>query len=175
MLANRLLSIFGLGAWLAVSDILLSASGAVAQSYPCAEPMIVGNWMTGALGWGGVICQMNIGTNGALTSSNCVFVSPPNKLPVPPRGTLTIDSACHVHGTVSYTHTWTGQCYDANGNLVDYTDTAVEMISPQLWRSLDGSRLVNQSTTNSTCSSNETFQHDGPLDLILVPQPPPPP
>lgn len=163
---------------------LLTTSAAFAQSYPCSQSMIMGNWVTANLGAGGAICHLKIGTNGALTPSDCLL-SFGNQYIVLPKGTLTIDGTCHVTGTVSFTwtSTYSNACYDPiTGNPITYTLTYAEALSPQLWRSLDGSRLsgyTNEtetvSTTNKTCYAGGVNQVRTPLELILIPQPPPPP
>jgi hypothetical protein len=72
--------------------------------------MIVGTWQTvfaqfavnplqGNLGFA---CPLVIAGNGTLTPGECVL-SASQSIISPPSGTLTIDRACHVIGTISYT------------------------------------------------------------------------
>ena len=157
---------------------------AAAQSYPCDESMILGKWVmvlgaetSNLVGPGmGVSCQVTIGTNGALTTSSCANLGPSMTITAPPKGTLTIDSTCYVHGTVSYRWTNNGVC--PFGTVIF---TYNEAMSPQLWRSLDGSRLsgyasdnVSYASSNSKCGSSGTTKYNSlRADFILIPQPPP--
>jgi hypothetical protein len=128
----------------------------------CTQSMIIGtsqavftqfavNLLQGNLGFA---CPINIGGNGALTPGNCT-VSASETIVSPPSGTLTIDRACHVIGTISFT------IKNAMGvNLPT-------QLSVSVWRSADGSRLSGNATVNLTCGSSPCLNnYISPFELV---------
>ena len=157
---------------------LLTISASFAQSYPCDQSMITGMWVLPALGSGNAMCKINIGTSGAFSSSCLIYTGGATyTIQAQPTGTLTIDKTCHVTGEISYVWNVSGSCGPGN-----YTYTYTEKLSPQLWRSLDGSRLsgymtdvVSYTESSSKCGNHGgTFQPSYSSELTLIPQPPSP-
>ena len=126
-----------------LSGLLVSATSAqqpetakpVVKFPPCAQSMIVGTWeavftSVAPLTFRVFACPIGIGATGTLAAGNCT--TPDTAMTVtPPTGTLTIDRACHVTGTISYVVTERPSSYSS------YT----AQISVSLWRSIDGSKL----------------------------------
>jgi hypothetical protein len=115
----------------------------------CSQSMIVGTWQAvfsqfavNALQSNlGFACPLTIAANGTVTPGNCL-VSASQAIMNPPSGALTIDRACHVIGTISYT------IKDAMGVSLPV------QLSVSTWRSADGSRLSGNATVNLTCGSS---------------------
>jgi hypothetical protein len=137
---------------LSIASVLsnLSASMAFAQTTgPTASPgmklpactpsMIVGTWQA-AFGYGtpfygtaqnnGFACPLNIAANGTVTSGPCILGSGMTVSPAP-SGTLAIDKACHVVGSITF-----GYCNPGRSCVNSW------QMSVSLWRSVDGSRLT---------------------------------
>jgi hypothetical protein len=134
-----------------VAWLVLSLSAGHAQTptnqapRQCSQSMITGTWQ--ALFSPGVsnpiapgfpiypnfACAVTISKDGLLTG-NCTLAEN-FKLTQQPSGTLTVDRACHVVGTIAYT-----VCDPINGACSKQSDYMV-LASVSLWRSSDGSRL----------------------------------
>jgi hypothetical protein len=105
--------------------------------------MIVGTWQAVFSQFGaialhenlGFACPIVIATNGTLTPGSCL-VSAHQSLTKPPIGTLNIDRACHVVGSIAYT----------------LQNAAGVTLPVQL--SADGSRLTGNVTVSPTCGSS---------------------
>jgi hypothetical protein len=135
----------------AVAWLVLGPSAGHAQTPtkqgpgPCSQSMIAGTWQ--ALFSPGVsnpiapgfpiypnfACAVSISKDGLL-AGNCTLADN-FKLTQQPSGTLTVDRACRVIGTIAY-HV----CDPINGACSTQSDYAVRT-SVSLWRSRDGSRL----------------------------------
>jgi hypothetical protein len=131
---------------------------------PCSQSMIVGTWQAVFSQFGaialhenlGFACPIVIATNGTLTPGSCL-VSAHQSLIKPPTGTLTIDRACHVVGSIAYTF--------ENATGV----TLPVQLSVSLWRSADGSRLTGNVTVSPTCGSSPCVNnYVSPFELVAA-------
>jgi hypothetical protein len=157
---NPLVSIFGLGAWLAVS-------AANAQSYPCDQSMITGSWIFADSNTG-FACLIAISSTGSIssTASNCA-INPTRDIITPMTGHLLINRTCKLTGQITYSTSESGNppiTISSSNNLT-------------LYRSLDGSRLTGYTlqTIVYSCTNCGTDYSLIPAELTLIPQPPPPP
>jgi hypothetical protein len=162
----RRLSIFGM---LGAGALLLGSTN-FAQSFPCSQSMIAGKWVFAAshpafgVGLQSFACPIAIAPDGKTsTSGRCTVQSSQLSLVTSPSGKLSIDSSCHVTGTISWK-----QCFPPNCTASTESLTFVV----QLWRSLDGSRLSGFASVSIT---NVSDIYVLPFELTYIPQPPPPP
>jgi hypothetical protein len=155
-----------------VTWLVLGLSGGHAQTPtkptprlpPCSQSMIVGTWQAVFSQFGaialhenlGFACPIVIATNGSLTPGSCI-VAAHQSLITPPTGTLTIDRACHVVGSMAYTF--------ENATGV----TLPVQLSVSLWRSADGSRLTGNVTVNPTCGTSRCVNnYVSPFELVAA-------
>ena len=116
--------------------------------------MIVGTWHV--LFAGTFYCPLNVSLNGSITPGNCSApASPTATIQRPPTGVLSIDSSCHITGTMSYT----------------YFDPVLFSPQPVTWnltlilfRSTDGSRLSGSALYST--KSIQTTPFYNALDFI---------
>jgi hypothetical protein len=114
-------------AWVVLGLSAAAQTANAAVKLPaCSQSMITGTtWQAIFAHPQGLVyfaCPINISSNGTLTPGSCTFPSGMSA-PQPLSGTLTIDRACHVTGTINYTFCQSVQ------------------ILVLLWRSSEGSRL----------------------------------
>jgi hypothetical protein len=101
----------------------------------CSQAMIARTWQAAftsvaPLNFRVFACPISIAADGSASPGNCT--TPDAGMTVtPPSGTLAIDAACHVTGTISYAVVEKGSSYSSYS----------AQISVSLWRSADGSRL----------------------------------
>jgi hypothetical protein len=165
MLLKRILMGFVVG----ISGLLV-ASTSFAQSFPCTQSMIAGNWVFAAskpasgVGLQSFACAIAIAPDGTTsTSGRCMVQSSQLSLVTSPSGKLSIDSSCHVTGTISWKQCSPTNCTASTESLT---------FAVQLWRSLDGSRLSGFASVSITAVSDIYVL---PFELTYIPQPPPPP
>ena len=140
-----------------VASILFCVTAAVAEEpettaklgpklHACSQSMIVGTWQ--AVFWPastrGFACPISIADNGTLTPGTCTLPDSNFTLTQVPSGSMTIDRACHVVGSIAYT--FCDPPYSGSS-----CQTYQQSVS--LWRSSDGSRLSG-------------FQHSSCLNCI---------
>jgi hypothetical protein len=117
----------------------------------CSPSMIVGTWQA-VFGYGtplhgtaqnnGFSCPLDVAANGTITSGACILGSGVTVSPSP-SGMLTIDTACHVVGSIRF-----GYCNPGRSCVNEWQMTV------SLWRSADGSRLSGtQVLTCPKCTS----------------------
>jgi hypothetical protein len=138
----------------ATAEELENAGNSGVRFPTCSQSMIVGpKWQAvfdgGASTYGiSFSCPISISSNGALTPGNCTMSNALGNVTVTqaPSGTLIIDRACHVTGSITYTTTF-------QNNINSY------QMLVSLSRSIDGSRLAGFSQTCSSgiCNANEFF------------------
>jgi hypothetical protein len=117
-------------AW--VAALLAPVNMAAAQQVPpllptCQQSMITGNWEIVCLNCSvNLVCPITIAFNGAVSSAQCEN----SDLTTPPSGALTMDTLCHVTGSISY----------VVGSDETYS------VSLSMWLSADGSRISGYGT-----------------------------
>jgi hypothetical protein len=179
-----------MGFVLGISASLL-ASTSFAQSFPCTQSMIAGNWeiilSDGTLYNPSFACPISIASNGTLSTTGACTPPPTNGqgLTTPPSGQLLINSSCKVSSPISWVQTFI--LVNVNPKppppFLTATLTVTVTAATHMWRSLDGSRLsgflngnIHQTVNpcpGPTCSSD--FVNYQSVELIYKPQPPPPP
>jgi hypothetical protein len=154
-----------------IASIFLGPSVAVAQQpalpllsksklAACTQSMIAGTWQAVFNSFVPntvFACPITISTNGTVTPGTCTFGPPelPYVLVQPPSGTLTIDRACHVTGSISYSFSSSSLPNNISAALV-----------PSLWRSADGSRLTGTQSVTGTCGPTCTFPNFYTFELV---------
>jgi hypothetical protein len=142
------------------------AQAAVGVKLPvCCQRMIAGSWQAvfgnSFLGVT-LVCSLNISSAGVISNSLCNIGTYPfgsQTVTQPPSGTLTIDRACHVTGSIDYIVCSGSPCGNPGASTTVQNQAS-------LWRSRDGTRLSGFPQWNPPNPPPQNIVQFFPLHLI---------